>query len=86
MVCARHPETYLGAKYRRIATRRGPMKANVAVQHAMLTAIWHMGTTGTLYDDPGGDYFNQLHPDRTKTRAIHQLESMGYRVTLDNAS
>ena len=86
MVCARHPETYLGAKYRRIATRRGPMKANVAVQHAMLTAIWHMGTTGTLYDDPGGDYFNQLHPDRTKTRAIHQLEAMGYRVTLDNAS
>lgn len=86
MVCARHPETYLGAKYRRIATRRGPMKANVAVQHAMLTAIWHMGMTGTLYDDPGGDYFNRLHPDRTKTRAIHQLESMGYRVTLDTAS
>ena len=86
MVCAGHPETYLGAKYRRIATRRGPMKANVAVQHAMLTAIWHMGMTGTLYDDPGGDYFTRLHPDRAKNRAIHQLESMGYRVTLDNAS
>jgi len=86
MVCASHPDTYLGAKYRRIAARRGPMKANVAVQHAMLTAIWHMGTTGTLYDDPGGDYFTRLHPDRAKKRAIHQLESMGYRVTLDSAS
>lgn len=86
MVCASHPQTYLGAKYRRIASRRGPMKANVAIQHAMLTAIWHMGTTGTLYDDPGGDYFTKLNPGRTKKRAIHQLEAMGYRVTLDNAS
>ena len=31
--------TYLAAKYRRIATRRGPMKAIVAIEHAILTAI-----------------------------------------------
>ena len=86
MSCSQNPRTYLGARYRRIATRRGPQKANVAIQHSMLTAIWHMGTTGTLYDDPGGDYFTRLHPDRAKNRAIHQLEAMGYRVTLDHAS
>ncbi len=86
MVCGQHPGTYLNAKYRRIAARRGPMKANVAVQHAMLIAIWHMGTTGTLYEDPGGDFFTRLHPDRAKKRAIGQLEAMGYRVTLDHAS
>lgn len=45
MVCAQNPRTYLGARYRRIASRRGPMKANVAIQHTMLTVIWHMGTT-----------------------------------------
>lgn len=83
MVVGRHPGTYLGAKYRRIATRRGPMKANVAIQHAMLVAIWHMGATGAFYDDPGGDYFTRLHPDRAKKRAISQLEAMGYNVTLD---
>ncbi len=65
--------------------RRGPKKANVAIQRSMLIAIWHMGTTGTLYDDPGADYFTRLNPDRAKKRAIHQLEAMGYRVTLDNA-
>jgi transposase len=85
MVCAQHPGTYLNAKYRRIATRRGPMKANVAVQHAILTAVWHMGTTGTLYDDPGADYYARLNPERVKRRAVNQLEAMGYRVTL-NAS
>lgn len=86
MSCAQNPHTYLGARYRRIAARRGPMKANVAIQHSMLIAIWHMGTTGALYDDPGADYFNQLHPDRTKQRAIAQLQALGYTVALDRAS
>lgn len=83
MACAQNPGTYLGARYRRIASRRGPQKANVAIQHSMLTAIWHMGRTGTLYDDPGADFFTQLHPERAKNRALHQLEAMGYQVTLD---
>jgi transposase len=86
MTCAQNPHTYYGARYRRIASRRGPKKANVAIQHSMLIAIWHMGTTGTLYDDPGADYFTRLNPARAKKRAIHQLQAMGYRVTLDNAS
>lgn len=59
------------------------LKANVAVQHAMLIAIRHMGTTGTLYDDPGADYYTRLHPDRAKRRGVHQHEAMGYRVTVD---
>ena len=70
MSCAQNPRTYYGARYRRIASRRGPQKANVAIQHSMLIAIWHMGTTGTLYDDPGADYYTRLHPDRAKKRAI----------------
>jgi transposase len=86
MSCAQHPGTYLNAKYRRIATRRGPQKANVAIQHAILVAIWNMGTSGTFYEDPGGDYFTRLNPERARTRAIRQLESLGYAVTLAGTS
>ncbi|TCO35579.1 transposase [Kribbella steppae] len=86
MACAQNPRTYYGARYRRIASRRGPKKANVAIQHSMLIAIWHMATTGTLYTDPGADYYTRLNPERTRTRAIRQLQAMGYRVTLDHAS
>jgi transposase len=86
MACSQNPHTYYGARYRRIASRRGPMKANVAIQHSILIAIWHMANTGTVYDDPGAEFFTRLHPDRAKKRAIGQLEAMGYRVTLDNAS
>jgi transposase len=86
MACAQNPRTYLGAKYRRIAARRGPQRANVAVQHAMLIAIWHMATAGTLYEDPGADYFTRLNPQRACTRAIRQLQAMGYHVTLERNS
>jgi transposase len=86
MASAQNPTTYLDARYRRIAAHRGPQKANVAIQHSILIAIWHMGTDGCLYDDPGADYFNRLHTDRAKKRAINQLEAMGYQVTLIHAS
>jgi hypothetical protein len=48
--------------------------------------IWHMATNGCLYEDPGADYFTRINPDRAKKRAIHQLEAMGYEVTLSTAS
>jgi transposase len=86
MRCAQNPTTYLGARYRRIASRRGPQKANVAIQRKILTTIWHMGRDGTFYDDPGADFYTRLHPERAKNRAVHQLQAMGYKVTLDQAS
>jgi len=80
---SRSQSTYLGAKYRRIKSRRGPMKALVAIQHSMLTAIWHMLTNGEIYTDPGPDYFIRQRPAQTQIRAIHQLEALGYTVTLE---
>lgn len=85
MAASRSRNTYLSAKYHRIASRRGPLKAVVALEHAMLIAIWHMARTGTIYEDPGGDFYTRLRPERTKQRAIKQLTTMGYRVTLDAA-
>lgn len=45
--------TFLAAKYKRLAARRGGKKALVAVEHTILTAIWSMATTGAYYDDHG---------------------------------
>lgn len=83
MSAARTKDTYLAAKYHRIASRRGPMKALVAVEHAMLTAIYNMAATGAVYDDPGPDFYTRLYPDRAKRRALDQLRTMGYHVTLN---
>jgi len=86
MACAQNPGTCPGAKYRRIAARRGPQKASVAVQHAMLIAIWNTGTNGAFCDDPGAGHLTRLNPDRARNRALRQLHAMGCHVTLERAS
>ncbi len=83
MSAARSHDTYLAAKYRRVASRRGPVKAIVAVEHAVLIALWNMLTTGAFYSDPGGDFYTRRNPDKTKARALDQLRKMGYTVTLE---
>jgi transposase len=83
MSVSRTKNTYFAAKFRRIASHRGPIKAIVAVEHAMLIAVWNMLTAGTFYCDPGGEFFTNLNPDRAKNRAIDQLRKMGYAVTIE---
>jgi transposase len=80
---ARSKGTYFSAKYRRIASRRGQVKALVALEHAMLIAIWNMLHTGALYTDPGDDFYARRNPDKAKNRAMDQLRKMGYAVTLE---
>ena len=74
--------TFLAAKYRRLAARRGGKKALVAIEHTMLNAIWSMGNTGAYYDDPGPDYYLRHDPERARRNATRQLERLGYHVTL----
>jgi len=69
-------------KYRRIAARRGPTRALVAVVHSILTSVWHMLTTGEVYRDPRPD-FAECQPARTRARAVKQIEELGYTVSLE---
>ena len=55
----------------------------MAIEHAMLIAIWNMLTTGAFYDDPGGDFYARLDPELGKRRAVDQLQRMGLAVTLE---
>jgi transposase len=82
MSASRTKGTYLGARYRRIATRRGPVLAVVAIERTMLTAVWNMLTHHTTYADLGSDYYARRDPMRAKQKAIRQLEALGYQVTV----
>jgi len=70
-------QTPASGKYRRIAPRRAPMKALVAVEHAVLVAIWQMTATGALYDDPRPDFYTRLQPERVKRRALEPTPNHG---------
>jgi transposase len=84
MAASRTKSTYLAARYRRLATRRGNKRALVAVAHSILTATWHMLTHDASYQDLCGDYFVQ-RADRTRQtrRLISQLNQLGYEVMLN---
>ncbi|WP_454294300.1 IS110 family transposase [Salana multivorans] len=79
-------DTFLGARHRRLARRRGALRANVATQHALLVIAWNMLTNGTLYEDLGTDYHDRRHPQQPRNRAIRQLQDLGYKVTLEPAA
>jgi transposase len=89
---ARSTDTYLAAKFRRVA---GPKrddqrrkKAAVAVAHKLLVIAYAiMATPGETYHELGGDWFTKHDdPERRKTRLIAQLHKLGYDVTLTPAA
>ena len=84
LAAGRGTDTYLAAQYARLIRRLGnKQKAIVAVEHSMLTAVWHLLSDGTDYHDLGGDYFLHRDPDRERRRAITALNKLGYTVTLN---
>ena len=87
LAATRMKDTYLGEQYRRLRGRRGHKKAVGAVRHSILVAIWHMLTTGEVYNDPGADYFDRrVDRQRKIKRLIAQLEALGQNVTLQEAA
>ena len=57
MSAARSKNTFFSTKYRRIRSRRGPMRALVAVEHALIITAWDMLTDGAFYRELGADYY-----------------------------
>jgi transposase len=78
-------DTYLAARYRRIARRRGKNRATVAVAHSILVVLWHLMADPELeYHDLGADYYDRRQdPKREADRIVRQLEQLGYHVTLE---
>jgi transposase len=48
---ARTNDSFYQHRYRRLAARRGPLRAQVAIEHSLLTAIWHILTRAEPYRD-----------------------------------
>jgi len=77
----RSKNTYLSAHYHRIRGRRGPRRAAVAVGHSILVIAWHLLSTGELYNELGGDYFDRRRTSHARQRRlVAQLEAMGLDV------
>jgi transposase len=85
---AARTDTFLGERYRRIVKRRGKLKALVAVARSILVIVWHLLTKRSAhYRDLGAGYYaRRIDKDRKTRNHIHQLEALGYAVTLAPAA
>jgi transposase len=87
-VVAGRTDTFLGARYRRLAHRRGKKKALVAVGRSILTIIWHLvSDADARFADLGADHYDRRLSTTAKKRThIRALEALGYHVTLEPAA
>lgn len=72
----RTKETFLKARYHRLAARRGKKRAIVAVAHSILVSIWHMLSQGVAYRELGADYYNQRSKESKVAYLTRQLEKL----------
>ncbi len=79
---ARSKTGYLGAQYRRLARRRGPQKALVAVAHSLIVIIYHVLRDKRPYADLGPDHFDTLDTARLERHHVKRLNALGFGVTL----
>lgn len=81
---ANRNNTYLQAQFKRLAARRGPKRAAVAVAHSILVIVYHLlSDPDATFKELGGDYFRKQDADKIQRRAVRTLESLGLEVTLN---
>jgi transposase len=88
VVAASRTNSFLGARYRRIARRRGKKKAIVAVGRSMLVVIWNvLSDPQTRFEDLGADYYDRrVNTTTSKRNHVRALEALGYHVTIEPAA
>lgn len=86
LAAIKHKESFLAARYRRLYLRRGGSRALVAIEHTIIVAIWHLLANGEVFKELGPDYYDQHNKDRAKSRAVKELERLGYAVRLDSTA
>ena len=79
---SRKKSSYLRAFFYRKAAKHGRKKAVVATAHQILLIAYSILREGTVYRELGGDYFDHLHPERTRKKLIARLERLGLEVTV----
>lgn len=81
-VCARQTiGSYLAARFQRLAARRGPRRAAVAVAREIAVAIYHMVSRDLDYAPPKISD-PKIERDRRSQQLLKELTKLGYEVKL----
>jgi transposase len=76
----RKKDCYLTAPFYRRVAQHGTKKAIIATAHQLLIIAYHLLRDRTVYRELGGNFYDQLHPQRTQNRLIRRLQRLGLQV------
>jgi len=76
----RSKKCYPGARFQRLARRKGKQRAAVAVAHDLLEAAFFIRRDGVTYQDLGPDYFDKLQREYLVKYHTKRLQELGYEV------
>lgn len=74
--------SYLGARFRRLAARRGVKRALVATAHKILVIAYYLLKKQCSYADLGETYLEQKQSVNLVRSLVRRLERLGHEVTL----
>jgi len=78
----RKKNSYIAAFFYRKAGKHGIRKAIVATAHRLLIIAFCILRDGGEYRELGDNYFDRLHPERTRNRLVRRLQRLGLDVFL----
>jgi len=77
--------TYLTARFRRLAARKGKKRAIVAVAHTIVVSMYHMLKNKQPYRELGADFLDRRNAEHVKRYLLKRLERLGLHVTVRSA-
>ena len=78
-------DTYLAARFRRLAARKGKKRAIVAVAHTIVVSMYHMLKNKQPYRKLGADFLDRRNAEHVKRYLLKRLERLGLHVTVRSA-
>ena len=83
---ARTKNTYLAARFDRLAAKRGSKRAIVAIGHKILVLAHYLFQHNRPFRELGADYYQRLRAPSLSQSLVRQLQRLGFQVTLTPAS
>jgi hypothetical protein len=77
----RNKNSFLHARYKKIAARRGGKRATVAVAHSMLVAIYFILKNKESFKDLGCTYYEENNKDNLIKKHMNSLKKLGVDVS-----
>ena len=75
--------SFLQARYRRLAARRGKQRATIAVGHTILRIVYHLlQDPASVYEERGAHAVAERHRQTLERDLVRRLQRLGNTVVL----